>query len=100
MGGKRDWLVLSIKWSQAAPKPEYLVWYQTNDSGYTADLMRAGRYTEEEARSRESEGVTMAVPLAAAIAQSETTCLVAAESVRVAAMKRAAKKEGRVDAEV
>jgi hypothetical protein len=62
MGGKRDWLVMSVKWSESPPKPEYLIWYRTNDSGYTADLMHAGRYTEEEARSRESEGITMAVP--------------------------------------
>lgn len=92
MGGKRDWLVLSLKWSQTPPRPEYLIWYQTNDSGYTADLMRAGRYTEEEARKREYEGDTLAVPLSAALAVSETHCTVEAAARLVSKLKAAAKQ--------
>jgi hypothetical protein len=49
MRDKRDWLILSLKWSTG----ELLKWYATAAAGYTTSLLRAGRYTEEEARSEQ-----------------------------------------------
>jgi hypothetical protein len=56
---KRDWLVLSLKWSTN----EFLVWYCTGRAGYTTSLMKAGRFSETEARREVVEGVTLAVNL-------------------------------------
>jgi hypothetical protein len=67
MAGKRDWLILSIKWSKTE---RHLCWYQTNESGYTDDLMRAGRYTEEEANAQPACEDIMGVPLEVALAAS------------------------------
>ncbi len=39
---KRDWLILSLKWSTG----EWLLWYNTASSGYTSCLVMAGRYTK------------------------------------------------------
>lgn len=58
----RDWLILSVKWSNG----EWLFrWYETARSGYTSSLIRAGRYTEAEARGEErrADGQLLAVKL-------------------------------------
>ncbi len=58
----RDWLILSIKWSNN----EWLFrWYATASSGYTSSLIHAGRYTEAEARGEErrANGQLLAVKL-------------------------------------
>jgi hypothetical protein len=91
MGGERNWLVLSLKWSRGGS--EWLMWYRTNDSGYTADLMQAGRYTLEEAKSREEEDVTLAVPLALALKSAENLFVVEAGYVAVEGFR------GRVDSQ-
>ncbi len=50
MAEARDWLILSLKWSNN----EWLFkWYDTAMSGYTSSLIRAGRYTEAEARGEQ-----------------------------------------------
>lgn len=50
MAEARDWLILSMKWSNN----EWLFkWYETAMSGYTSSLIRAGRYTEAEARGEQ-----------------------------------------------
>lgn len=95
MGGKRDWLVLSLKWSRGGT--EWLIWYKTDDAGYTTNLMTAGRYTEEEARSREDREDTLAVPLEAALGLAESLCVVEAgaelvDGLKAAARERSAKK--------
>ena len=41
----RDWLILSTK----RPCDE-VVWYASGFAGYTTNLLRAGRYTEAEAK--------------------------------------------------
>ena len=59
MNERRDWLVLSLKWSGG----DFLVWYRSAVAGYTTDLMQAGRYSEAEAKSHEVRNVTKAVAL-------------------------------------
>lgn len=73
MSESRDWLVLSVKQSRGS---DWLVWYKTADAGYTSNLLLAGRYTKEEALARQAEDVTAAVPLADAMAESETRIMV------------------------
>lgn len=75
MSGQRDWLILSVKWSQGQ---DDFVWYCTNESGYTKDLMHAGRYTEHEAKDtqRGSSGDTLAVPMSLAFPLMKMVCKV------------------------
>jgi hypothetical protein len=49
MSDKRNWLILSLKWS----KGDWLKWYATACAGYTSSLIHAGRYTEAEARGEQ-----------------------------------------------
>ncbi len=71
MNDRRDWLLLSIKWSK--PSDDYLWWYDTACSGYTCNLLRAGRYTEAEARAEAGRCPQhlRAVPLDDAIREAE-----------------------------
>jgi CelD/BcsL family acetyltransferase involved in cellulose biosynthesis len=49
-GERRDWLILSMKRSDN----EWVFrWYDTAMCGYTSSLIRAGRYTEGEARGEQ-----------------------------------------------
>lgn len=73
MSKAREWLVLSLKQSQGS---DWLVWYKTGDAGYTTNLLLAGRYTREEAVGKQMQDVTAAVPLADAIAVSDTRVMV------------------------
>lgn len=50
-GEKRDWLILSLKWSL---KGELLKWWASAGAGYTSSLMRAGRFTEAEAKGEQA----------------------------------------------
>lgn len=56
----RDWLLMSV--TRSADHP---TWYGTGRSGYTTCIIRAGRYTGQEARSEErsSHGQVIAVHL-------------------------------------
>lgn len=40
-----DWLILSLRWSR-----DELSWYGSGMSGYTKNLVYAGRFTEAEAK--------------------------------------------------
>jgi hypothetical protein len=90
MGGRRDWLVLSTKWSQGA---EWLRWYRTNDNGYTSDVMYAGRYTKEEAIARQHEGETLAVPLLAALKIARSPTMIPGEFGIVEQLREAAREQ-------
>jgi len=48
---KRDWLKLSVKYSD---NEWFFKWWGTGNSGYVTSLLHAGRYTEAEAKSEES----------------------------------------------
>ena len=66
----RDWLILSLKWSG-----DELVWYASGFAGYTKNLLRAGRYTEAEAKreaGRVDVGVLEAVHFDVAMSMSRT----------------------------
>lgn len=58
------YLILSLKWSEGK---DHLVWWQTDNSGYTPDIDKAGRYTAEQVSKQPSyydnESTTRAVPL-------------------------------------
>jgi hypothetical protein len=47
---KRDWLILSLRWSN---NEWFFKWYETAFSGYTTNLITAGRYSEAEAKAQE-----------------------------------------------
>jgi hypothetical protein len=61
----RDWLILSLKWSH-----DELVWYASGSSGYTKNLLRAGRYTEKEAKAQEASHPTVLVAVHLEVAMS------------------------------
>ena len=65
----RDWLILSLKWSH-----DELVWYATGSAGYTKNLLRAGRYTEAEAKRQAAmhPGVLDAVHFEVAMSLAQT----------------------------
>ena len=70
----RSWLILSLKWSG-----DELVWYATGSSGYTKNLLRAGRYTEKEAKQEaaRSGGQLVAVHFEVAMSMADTWVMVA-----------------------
>lgn len=45
----KTYYILSLKWSEN--KNEY-VWWESNNSGYTTDIERAGVYTAEQVESK------------------------------------------------
>lgn len=90
MDDEKCWVILSLKWSQAAPKPENLVWYKPNSCGYTEDLDSAGLYTEAEAMRRSDGEVTLAVPFALAALQARYVALVEASAATVETFRKLA----------
>jgi hypothetical protein len=87
---RRDWLVLSLKWSTG----DSLVWYRTASSGYTTSLIAAGRYTEAEARRGSLDGVTLAVPLDGVIDRLGGDLVVRNTPEAVARLKELSKAKG------
>lgn len=59
-----DYLILSLKWSDSA---DHLIWWQPDNSGYTPDLDKAGRYSAERVTARseyyDNDETTRAVSL-------------------------------------
>lgn len=85
MNGCDDYLILSLKHSK---DQDWLVWYKPNAIGYTADIARAGRFSREYAAKHTKEGVTAAIPLAAAMRFAERRIMV--HETRLDDMVRAA----------
>jgi hypothetical protein len=83
----RSWLILSLKWSGG--DAGQCVWYRTACSGYTTDLMYAGRYTEAEAKENQLDKVTLAVPLAVAYSMARPVVGVPFTPDSVAVMREA-----------
>jgi len=58
------YLILSLKWSDTH---EHLLWWCADNSGYTADIDKAGRYTAEQVTKNpnyyDNDDTTRAVPL-------------------------------------
>lgn len=58
------YLILSLKWSDTA---DHLLWWGPDNSGYTGDIDKAGRYTAEQITEKphyyDNEDTTRAVPL-------------------------------------
>lgn len=59
----KEYYIYSIKWSQNG---DDIIWWGTNNSGYTKHLEHAGRYTEEKVKSDlryyNNHESTMAIP--------------------------------------
>lgn len=91
MRDKRNWLILSLKWSTG----DWLVWYRTACCGYTASLIHAGRYTEEEARQevRGCEGQVLAVSLDYAVEQLAGQVVLRNDGRTLRRLKRLSRKK-------
>ena len=46
---KGDYLILSLKWSDGK---DHLIWWCTDDAGYTSCIDKAGRYTAEQVAAK------------------------------------------------